>query len=165
VHRTRQCPATGTTIAEALAMEQALLLPVPAVHEPFDCVVARRVSRDCLVSFEGRRYSVPFRWVGHTTEIRGTACHVVILAGGAEVARHARRTASRLVLEPAHFEGESTPDVCAPTPLGHRARRQLAGLPWQGAPGAASRPLGDYVQLVDRLSTPGSRHTGAEVAP
>ena len=29
---------------------------VPA-HESFDCVVARRVTGDCLVSFEGRRYS------------------------------------------------------------------------------------------------------------
>ena len=43
-----------------------LLRPVPMVQEPFDCVVARRVSRDCLVSFEGRRYSVPFASVDAT---------------------------------------------------------------------------------------------------
>lgn len=28
---------------------------MPEMGEPFDVVVARRVSRDCLVSFEGRR--------------------------------------------------------------------------------------------------------------
>lgn len=63
LHQRRRCPATGTTVAEALGLERPLLLPVPAIHEPFDEVVARRVSRDCLVSFEGRRYSAPFVWV------------------------------------------------------------------------------------------------------
>lgn len=141
----RRCPATGTSVAAAWAAEQPLLQPVPTVHEPFDCVVARRVSRDCLVSFEGRRYSVPFAWVGRQVEIRGTAHHVVILADGRAIARHARGTARRLVLEPAHYEGPSTATVRAPTPLGRRARLQLAGLP---SPAAVARPLTAYLQLV-----------------
>lgn len=145
VHARRRCPATGTSVAEALAAERPLLQPVPAVHEPFDCVVARRVSRDCLVSFEGRRYSVPFAWVGHDVEVRGVAQHVVVLAGGREIARHLRRTACRLLLEPAHYEGPSTRTVRAPVPLGRRARLQLAGLP---APAAVVRPLDAYVALV-----------------
>ena len=122
LHARRRCPATGATIAEALAAEQRVLQPVPAMHEPFDCVVARRVSRECLVSFEGRRYSVPFTAVGRTVEVRGTAAHVVILAEGHELARHPRHTATRLLLTPAHYEGTSTPTVRAPTPLGRRAR-------------------------------------------
>ncbi|MDB4874063.1 MAG: hypothetical protein JWM41_509 [Gemmatimonadetes bacterium] len=152
LHTQRQCPATGTTIAEALRAERPRLLPVPPVHEPFDCVVARRVSRDCLVSFEGRRYSVPFAWVGRSVEVRGTAAHVVVLAAGAEVARHARHTAARTVLVPAHYDGESTPTVRAPTPLGRRAALQLASLP-AGFPSPASvhRPLSDYVALVDTM--------------
>ncbi len=145
VHARRLCPATGTTVAEALDAERPLLQPVPAVHEPFDCVVARRVSRDCLVSFEGRRYSVPFAWVGHDVEVRGAAQHVVMLAGGREIARHLRRTACRLLLEPTHYEGPSTPMVRAPVPLGRRARLQLAGLP---VPAAGVRPLDAYVTLV-----------------
>jgi hypothetical protein len=43
LHRRRRCPATGTTVAEALHAERQLLQPMPAVYEPFDCVVARRV--------------------------------------------------------------------------------------------------------------------------
>jgi transposase len=153
LHARRRCPATGTTVAEALRQERAALRPVPAVHEPFDCVVARRVSRDCLVSFEGRRYSVPFAWVGRLVEIRGTAAHVVIYGEGAELARHPRHTARRLVLAPAHYEGPSTPTVLAPTPLGARARAQLAAqvaaLP---APHTLTRPLAAYLTLLEGVS-------------
>jgi hypothetical protein len=39
--------------------------------EPFDLVVRRPVGIDCLVSFEGRQYSVPFRFVGQEVEVRG----------------------------------------------------------------------------------------------
>ncbi len=151
LHERRRCPATGTTVAEALLVERPLLLPVPVVHEPFDVVVARRVSRDCLVSFEGRRYSVPFAWVHRLVEVRGTAQAVVILGEGAELARHPRGTARRLVLEPAHYDGPSTPTVVRPTPLGARAKRQLAGLTGGSLPSPAAvvRPLSAYVALVE----------------
>ena len=120
------------------------------MHEPFDCVVARRVSRECLVSFEGRRYSVPFAAVGRTVEVRGTAAHVVILTEGRELARHARHTAARLVLTPAHYEGASTPTgpradaARAPRapPVRHVAWPADAGAPW-------SRPLDAYVTVVE----------------
>lgn len=149
LHQQLRCPVTGTPIAEALADERRFLQPIPAVHEPFDVVVARRVSRDCLVSFEGRRYSVPFGWVGRTVEVRGTARHVVVLAEDTEVARHARHTAARLVLNAAHDEGDSTPTVLAPTPFGRRARLQLADLPGWPAPAAVARPLDAYVRLLE----------------
>jgi transposase len=149
LHDRRRSPLTGTTITEALAAERPLLQPLPAMHEPFDCVVARRVSRDCLVSFEGRRYSVPFTAVGRTVEVRGTAQHVVILAEGRELARHARHTAARLVLTPTHYDGESTPTVRAPTPLGRRAQLQLAGIPGFPMPATVARPLSAYIALVE----------------
>lgn len=149
VHGRRRSPMTGTTITEALTAERPLLQPVPTVHEPFDCVVARRVSRDCLVSFEGRRYSVPFASVGRTVEVRGTAQHVVVWAEGRELARHARHTAARLVLTPTHYDGESTTAVRAPTPLGRRAQLQLAALPGLPVPAAVVRPLSAYIALVE----------------
>lgn len=149
LHERHRCPMTGTTITAALAAEQGRLQPVPSVHEPFDCVVARRVSRDCLVSFESRRYSVPFASVGRTVEVRGTAQHVVVLAEGRELARHARHTAARLVVTPTHYDGESTTAVRAPTPLGRRARLQLAALPGLPTPAAVVRPLSAYIALVE----------------
>jgi len=149
----RRCPITGTPIAEALAAERAVLQPIPDMQELFDCVVARRVSRDCLVSFEGRRYSVPFAWIGRQVEVRGTAQEVVVWAEGQAIARHPRHTRRTLVLEPAHYDGTSTATVTAPTPLGRRARLQMAGCPPAALlppPEAVARPLTQYLTLLGR---------------
>jgi len=149
----RRCPITGTSIAEALTAERALLQPVPALQELFDCVVARRVSRDCLVSFESRRYSVPFAWIGRQVEVRGTAQDVVVWAEGQAIARHPRHTRRTLVLEPAHYEGDSTATVTAPTPLGRRARLQLNAQPYTAllpSPETVTRPLTQYLTLLGR---------------
>ena len=118
------------------------------------------MSRDCLVSFEGRRYSVPFPWVDRDVEVLGTAAHVVVMGGGIEIARHPRRTEARLLLDPAHFEGESTERVIRPTPLGHRAELQIRGLSsssrtnlgWVPPAAALSRSLAEYADLVEALA-------------
>ena len=152
------CPVTGSTVAEALAAERRVLQPLPTMVDLFDKVVSRQVRRECLVSFEGRRYSVPFAWVGRSVEVRGTAREVVILGEGAEVARHPRGTEARLVLDPSHYEGESTDRVLRPTPLGRRARQQLALRPAPPPSAVAAvpadpRPVGrsleDYARLVE----------------
>ena len=152
-----QCPATGTSVREALAAERLVLSPLPEVSEPFDLIVGRKVSRDCLISFEGRRYSVPFEWVGREVEIRGTLSQVVVHAGGREVARHPRHSRALVVLDPAHFEGPSTARVTRPTPLGWRGRLQMAGLSGPSRQVLVqlpvreqiARPLDAYVQLVE----------------
>jgi hypothetical protein len=154
-----ECPVTGTSVREAWEAERGLLQPLPSMSEPFDVVVTRKVQRDCLVSFEGRRYSVPFAWVGRQVDIWGTLNHVVIRAEGEEIARHGRHTRQRLLLDPLHYEGESTERVERPTPLGRRARLQIAGLSSPsrqallGAPEReqVARPLDAYVQLVEAL--------------
>jgi transposase len=152
---TRRCPITGTLIAEAFQAEQAHLLPLPTLQELFDCVVPRPVSRDCLVSFEGRRYSVPFAWVGRTVEVRGTAQQVVVWSEGQELARHPRHTVERLVLDERHYGGASTDAVRAPTPLGQRARQQLTTVPHAErlpAPEAMTRPITQYTALLAALT-------------
>ncbi len=85
-------------------------------------IVARLVSQEALVGFEGRQYSVPFAWVERCVEIVGKADLVVVGGECREVARHARHTRQTLVLEPAHYEGPSTASELALTPLGRRAR-------------------------------------------
>lgn len=152
-----RCPVTGTSVEEAFRAEQLVLQPLPRMEAPFDVVVSRHVSRDCLVSFEGRRYSVPFGWIGRDVEIYGACAHVIIRAQGREIARHPRHSRERLVLDPTHYEGESTDRVLRPTPLGFRSRLQLASL--SGPSRAAllllparekiARPLDRYVQLVE----------------
>ena len=133
--------------------------PLPSSAELFDVEVTREVSRDCLVSFEGRRYSVPFAWVGRLVDVRGTARDVVVRGRGAEIARHRRGTQALLLLEKSHYEGSSTDRVIRPTPLGRRGRLQVAGIPadreraaWELAPQEGlERPLSEYARLVERL--------------
>ena len=141
----RRCPATGTSVLDAWEREKPLLGPLPALPEPFDVVVERRVAIDCTVAFEGRTYSVPFAWVGRSVELWGGASEVLILAGGAVVARHPRGTESRIVLDPRHFEGKATDGVLPPLPLGRMGRRleEIAALVPQ------QRPLDLYAALAE----------------
>lgn len=141
----RRCPATGTCVREAWQAEQARLAPLPALPEPFDLVATRRVADDALVCFEGRQYSVPFAWLGRTVEIRGGAGCVQILADHLVIAEHPRHTEHRLVIDPTHYEGTSTPTVQAPTPLGRLGRRlqELAAVPVE------QRPLDLYAALAE----------------
>ena len=84
---------------------------------------------------------------------------MVIRGTGEEVARHTRGTKARLLIEPDHYEGPSTDQVERPTPLGHRARLQVAGLSSASqhallrTPGREHvvRPLDDYVRMVEAL--------------
>lgn len=154
-----RCPVTGGTVREALAEERRVLQPLPSGAELFDVEVTRQVSRDCLVSFEGRRYSVPFAWVGRLVDVRGTARDVVVRGGGEEIARHRRRTEALLLLNESHYEGPSTDRVIRPTPLGRRGRLQVAGVGADGEradsapapPEGLERPLSEYARLVELL--------------
>lgn len=141
----RQCPATGTSVMAAWEAECHHLGPLPVLPEPFDHVATRRVSVDCLVSFEGRQYSVPFAWIGQPVEVRGGARTVQILAGQAVVAGHPRHTTERLVIDPSHYEGPATERVLPPTPLGKLSRRlqDIAELP------VAHRPTDLYAALAE----------------
>lgn len=128
----RTCPATGTKVSEVWAAERERLARLPAeLPEPFDHVARRRVGFDCTVVFEGRTYSVPFALVGQVVEVRGAAQRVQVFAGARLVASHPRHTASRIVLDPSHYEGPSTATVIAPPPLGKMGRKlqEIADMP------------------------------------
>lgn len=124
--RKRICPPTGTTIAEAWSSERRLLTPLPdPLPEPFDVAVLRKVSKDCLVSFEGGKFSVPYRFVGLNVEVRGTATSVQIAGSGEVVAEHPRGGPPRLHVDNAHYDAGEVPDarVIAPPPLGKMGER------------------------------------------
>ena len=144
--RQRVCPSTGTGMLSAWERERGHLGPLPEpMPEPFDIAVTRRVGADFTVAFEGRTYSVPFALVGQRVEVRGCARHVQILAGSHIVAAHPRAAAHRIVLDPGHFQGESTETVIAPAPLGRMGTRiaEIAAL----AP--ENRPLDLYAALAE----------------
>jgi len=92
---------------------------------------------------------------GCVPEVSGTAQDVVVWAEGQVIARHPRHTRRTLLLEPAHYDGTSTPTVTAPTPLGRRAQLQLAARPHTALlppPEAVARPLTQYLTLLGRAS-------------
>ena len=122
----RPCPATGTTIREAWEAERAVLRPLPdPCPEPFNVVVERQVSRDCLVCFEGRQYGVPFTYCKKPVEIRGCAYTVAIhdRHSGLLLISYPRHTQKTLLIDPSIYEGDGNDRVHAPTPLGSMGKR------------------------------------------
>jgi len=143
--RRRTCPATGTPVFDAWDAEKRSLSPLPLLPEPFDLVATRPVGMDCMVAFEGRSYSVPFQLVDRHVEVRGCSGRIQILFGTEIVAVHERHTPERIVIDPRHFEGESTDRVLAPIPLGRMGRRlaEIAAMVPQ------RRPLDLYAALAE----------------
>jgi transposase len=141
----RRCPITGDSVHSTWLEEKRLLQPLPLLPEPFDIAVQRSVGVDCMVAFEGRSYSVPFRFVGRRIEVRGCHAKVQFLIDGQVVAIHPRSTPERLLIDPAHFEGPATDDVLPPPPLGRMGRRlmEIAALTPQ------TRPMDLYVALAE----------------
>ena len=141
-----RCPATGQSVAEAWEIERRLLTCLPEeLPEPFDVVVRRPVGIDCMVSFEGRRYSVPFRFVGREVEVRGLSGRVQILKDNAVIAAHVRHSEALILRDEAHYEGEDTDRVRAPMPLGRMGRR----LREIASGGVQHRSIEVYAQLAE----------------
>lgn len=143
--RRRRCAATGTSVELAWLAEQPRLRPLPLLPAVFDVAVTRRVHGDCTVNFEDRTYSVPFVFCGREVEVRGCSGTVQVLCDGRVVAEHARGTAARNVIDPAHYEGPGDERVAPPTPLGRMGRRlqEIVAMPVE------QRPLDLYAALAE----------------
>jgi hypothetical protein len=143
--RKRICPATGAKVLESWQAELSYLAALPLLPEPFDLAVTRRVYTDCTVSFDGRRYSVPFALLQKRVEVRGCARVVQVFHDGMLVAQHPRHTPERIVIDPSHYEGEPTDTVLPPTPLGKMGCRlqEIAALAPQ------QRPVDLYAALAE----------------
>jgi len=141
-----RCPATGTSVAEAWEQERQLLTAMPeTLPEPFDIAVRRPVDDDCTVSFEGRRYSVPFRFIRQEVEVRGLAGRVQILRRCEVIADHPRGTAELLQFDQRHFDGPNSDRVIAPPPLGRMGRKLQEIV----AAGVQQRSLDLYALLAE----------------
>ena len=84
VHRT-----TGQRPLDRHAEELPRLIPLPA--QPYDPspVVCRIVDAEGLVAWKNGRYSVPWRYIGHTLPVRITETELIVYSPGIdEVARH-----------------------------------------------------------------------------
>lgn len=152
------CPVTGRSVLASGRAERSALQPLPAtLPEPFDVEVARSVSRDCLVSFEGRRYSVPFVYCGRQVHVRGEAGHdgatVSIWCDGKRVASYERGTDCRLLIDQSHYEGEGDHRLLPPTPLGAMGKRIVLERSWEHgeASRVAGRGIDHYADLIGAM--------------
>jgi hypothetical protein len=115
--------------------------------EPFDVVDyhVRKVSSDALVSYEGNRYSVPIRFVGHLVHLKDDRRGGIrIYYGDQIIAEHRKATGLREVVQNKnHFEGIRTDSVAKPV------RQPTPRLMSNSIPEVAVRPLTVYEELTE----------------
>lgn len=92
----------------------------------FDAIDQVKVHKDCTIRFEGRTYSVPYRYADNTVEVRGCSGFVQIVdaVSGAIPQQYPRKTQELLLIDPACCEpiqadDSQSLDVPRPLPLGH----------------------------------------------
>jgi transposase len=134
--KTRKCPVTGKSVLETWQAERELLRPLPAtLPEPFDLIRTCAVHKDCTIRFEGRTYTVPFRYAYGSVEVRGCSGFIQIVdrGDGKILRQYPRNTEQLLFVDPACYEGDATAHIAAPRPLGKMARKldAIAALPVQ----------------------------------
>lgn len=94
----------GETIGERLAADLAVLHSLPAVPlEPCEKRTGR-VSSTSLVRYRGNDYSVPTAYGFQDVVVKGFVGEVVILCGGAVVARHKQAYGTgEFIADPLHY--------------------------------------------------------------
>lgn len=129
--------------SEMFLEEKALLLdhrgrPPYAIQDR----ALRYVAKDCLVSFQTNRYSVPFRFVGQPVEVQGEADRVLIYHDGKLIVTHSRcEGRHRCRTDRAHYAG-----------IYHREFSEIVALryPHPSFDGEVQiRDLGFYESLVE----------------
>jgi transposase len=139
------CPVTGKPVQSTWEDERRYLKNVEHYPHPFDVVVSRPVGQDCMVNFEGRSYSVPFRYAGQLVEVRGCAGTVQIWADGKLQQEYPRHSEERLLIDPSCYAGHETDRVLPPPPLGRMGSRlqEILDMPVE------QRPLDLYASLLE----------------
>lgn len=146
--RTRKCPVTGKSVQETWQGERKLLRPLPqTLPEPFDLIRTCAVHKDSTIRFEGRTYTVPFRYAYQSVEVRGCSGFIQIVdrGDGQIIKQYPRNTVQLLFVDSDCYDGGATERVHAPRPLGKMARKldQIAAQPVQ------LRSIEIYAQLAE----------------
>jgi transposase len=103
VHRT-----TGQTPLELFAIEREHLLPLPSAPFISSGECFHKVNHDCLVPYDGSRYSTPWPYAGHRVWLRpSTGRHLIIRNQAGEViARHNLAPHKGMtIIDPEHYRG------------------------------------------------------------
>lgn len=107
-HDVREHHTTHQPPIERFAEKVPALTPLPATRYVGIHALTRKVSWDCLVSYEGSRYSVPWVYAGKRVWIRASqGIRLEAMAPtGAVIARHTLSTPKgATIIHPEHYEG------------------------------------------------------------
>jgi len=142
------CPVTGKSVYDSWNLEKPYLKPLPySLPEPFDVQVSREVGRDCLIAFEGRRYSVPYPWARRIVQVRGCASTIEIWSEGKRLCFFPRKTDCRLLVDQSHYEETNSDTEKAPVPLGKIGREIVIPRSWE-MEDTPRRSIDHYAELV-----------------
>jgi transposase len=100
-HTTHQQPL------ERFAEEVPHLTPLPATRYLGIHAQTRKVSWDCMVPYQGSRYSVPWRYAGKRVWLQlsqGVRLHILASTGDV-IATHRLSRTKAILVDPAHYEG------------------------------------------------------------
>jgi transposase len=157
----RKCPVTGKSVHETWTSERELLRPLPATMPvPFDLIKQAAVHKDCTIRFEGRTYSVPYRFAHKRVEVRGCSGFVQIVdpKDGRVLQEYPRKTRELLLIDQACYEPSADDQASEfsprPLPLGRMARR----LEEIAAQGVATRSIDFYAALAMAKSSVADSH-------
>jgi transposase len=114
----------------------------------------RRATKDCLVSYDGNYYSVPWQYARKSVEVKETEDEQLIILNmqDDEVARHSVvHGRNQRIFVAAHYEGlrSNSRPVRRPTAIQVSLPESRAGLPI--APQVEARPLSWYDQTLEVL--------------
>lgn len=129
---------------ELLALELTHLAPAAQLR-PYAAAVARKVSAESLVSFQGGRYSVPPEHIGTQVSVTSLGGRITVKAGELIIAEHAPVAKGRCQIQPEHLQAlwkqtvaRATSERHAPPPRCHVAFAQAV----------EQRPLSVYAELI-----------------
>jgi transposase len=139
-------PHRETHIAPRVALKDEPLNQLSNVPE---YVVTRKhyriVSRECYVSFEGNRYSVPWKYAYKNAVLEVQENRLTIKVDGTPVAVHQIvRGPGRRVKDPRHFEGLSEA-------LGGRRKKVRPVMDWTPVHEVVTRPLEEYERTLEEF--------------
>jgi transposase len=135
----------GTTHERVMARWDADQMSLQAANGraayPYVDDELRKVARDAFVSWQGSRYSVPWRYAGKEVWVRERGGEVEVHYGGQQIAVHAPAPGRHAIVRKAeHHEG---------IPLGARQERKTLVHIRQSAPTVEIRPLAAYESVAE----------------
>lgn len=141
---TRVHATTQRRPEELLALELTHLAPAAQLR-PYAPAVARKVSAESLVAYQGGRYSVPPEHVGARVTVASLAGKITIRAGELVIAEHAPVPKGHSQINPGHLQAlwkqtvaRATAERHAPPPRCHVAFTQAV----------EQRPLSVYAEVA-----------------